>query len=108
MKTAHENKTIKKEALSLLLKNVRDTPQQATGIAPDAMVFRDGYCATFLRKSVKSKQVKDAQVRDLVQKEQSQEKITSSKFRQETQILVEDTVLLRNLQITEDIQTTLK
>ena len=30
MKIAHENKTSKREALSTLLKNVRDTPQQAT------------------------------------------------------------------------------
>ena len=42
MKIAHENKTIKKEALSLLLKNVRDTTQQATG----AMMLRDRHRAT--------------------------------------------------------------
>ena len=89
MKIAHEDKTSKKEALSLLLKNVRDTPQQATGIAPGAMMFRDGYRATFPRKSVNSKQVKDARERDSAQKKQRQEKVNSSKFRQKIKFWLE-------------------
>ena len=43
MKIAHQNKTSKKEAFTSLLQNVRDTPQQATSLAPGAMMFRDGY-----------------------------------------------------------------
>ena len=97
MKIAHENKTSKKEALSTLLKNVRDTPQQATGLAPGAMMFRDGYRSTFPRVSATTEQVLKAQRRDKKQKEERESKINASKFRKETQINVGDIVILRNL-----------
>ena len=97
MKIAHENNTSKKDALSTLLKNVRDTPQQATGLAPGAMMFRDGYRSTFPRASASTQQILDAQMRDTKQKKERESKINASKFRKETQISVGDIVILRNL-----------
>lgn len=97
MKIAHENNTSKKEALSTFLKNVRDTPQQATGLAPGAMMFRDGYRSTFPRVSASTEQIIEAQMRDTKQKEERESKINASKFRKETQISVGDIVILRNL-----------
>ena len=97
MKIAHQNKTSKKEALTSLLQNIRDTPQQATTLAPGAMMFRDGYRTIIPRISASSQQVKEARIRDREQKKEREAKVNASKFRKENQILVGDTVLIRNL-----------
>ena len=41
MKIARHNKVPEREAPQQLLKNYRDTPHPATGIAPSAMLLRD-------------------------------------------------------------------
>lgn len=97
MKIAHHNKSSKKEALSSLLQNFRDTPQQATMLTPGAMMFRDGYRATFPRISATSKEVENAHIRDRNQKKERESKINASKFRKQNNISVGDTVFIRNL-----------
>ena len=76
MKIAHHNKSSKKEALTSLLQNFRDTPQQATMLTPGAMMFRDGYRATFPRVSATSKEVENAHIRDRNQKRNENPKST--------------------------------
>ena len=96
MKIAHHNKSSKKEALTSLLQNFRDTPQQATMLTPGAMMFRDGYRATFPRVSATSKEVENAHIRDRNQKKERESKINTSKFRKQNNISIGDTVFIRN------------
>ena len=49
--SSHEQK-LRKRDLNQLLNNYRDTPHPATGLAPAAMLFRDGKRTVFPRKFV--------------------------------------------------------
>jgi len=62
MKTARQANLPEQMALQKLLDNYRDTPHPATGIAPAAMLFRDGQRTIFPRTSSASQtQVDEAQ-----------------------------------------------
>ena len=65
MKIAHSTNTNENDSLQTLLSNYRNRPHPATGIAPAAMLFRDGQRSIFPRVTVTIEQVQDARKRDL-------------------------------------------
>ena len=98
MKIANHNQLSEKDTLQQLLNNYRDTPHPATGIPPCEMMFRDGVRNIFPRVGVTYEDVLLARDKDKILKDRRQEKINSSKYRGESQLKVDDTVLLRNFQ----------
>ena len=96
MKIAFNNHTCRDEALSQLLQNYRSTPHPATGVAPAAMLFRDGQHNIFPRVSTNEQAIENARARDNAIKLQRQQDINSSKYRKQVQLQIGDIILLRN------------
>ena len=70
MKAEFTNKEPEKKILSELLKSYSDTPHPATGVAPGAMIFRDGYQVNFPRTKLTEDEVANARLRDLQKRDQ--------------------------------------
>ena len=84
------------DSLRQLLSNHRETPHPATGVAPASRFFRDGQLNVFPRVSVSDDQVRESIQKDIDLKQNREEEINSSKFRQSSEISVGDTVMMRN------------
>ena len=87
-----------KEATTLkdMLKAYQQTPHPSTGIAPAAMLFRDGLKASFPRQSVSDQDVKKATELDIMLKEARNRDINKSKYRKSNTFKPGDKVLIRN------------
>ena len=96
MKIAHSTNTNENDSLQTLLSNYRNTPHPATGIAPAAMLFRDGPRSILPRVTATDEEVQDARKRDLHLKQQQQQKVNSGKFKIDSHFNVGDHVLIRN------------
>ena len=96
MKIAIKNHTPEKVAISNLLESYRDTPHPATGIPPNAMIFRDQQQTQFPRRALSDQEIEEARVRDRMTKTSRTEKINQSKYKQNATIKVGDQVLNRN------------
>ena len=96
MKAAHFNGKSEEEALRQALNSYKQTPHVATGIPPASMLFRDGVRSEFPRKVCTEDDITSARKRDLEQKKRKQEEVNSSKYRKQTNLLVGETVLIRN------------
>ena len=96
MKIAHATKSSEKESLNALLKNYRNTPHPATGIAPSAMLFRDGEQNVFPRQSVTDQEVATARERDLQLKKSNQAAVNHGKYKIPSLFSIGDRVLIRN------------
>ena len=71
---------------------------------PASMLFHDGMKSVFPRQHISSTQMRNARDRDRQQKLCNQEQVNSSKFRQESQMKIGDTVLVRNYKRTSKFQ----
>jgi hypothetical protein len=106
MKIAQASGMNESEALQSLLKNYRNTPHPATGVAPSAMLFRDGEQSLFPRQSASDEDIAAARARDLSQKKAHQDKVNAGKFRIPSLLNVGDRVLVRNYQKTRKFDPT--
>ena len=96
VKAACSQGNTEQKALSAALRSYRQTPHIATGIAPSAMLFRDGVKDGFPRAHVTEEQVVAARANDHKQKQKKQEQINQSKYRAESNFVVGEHVLVRN------------
>ena len=106
MKIAHATGMKESDALRSLLKNYRNTPHPATGVAPSAMLFRDGEQSLFPRQTASDKDIAAARARDLSQKKAHQDKVNAGKFRIPSHLNVGDRVLVCNYQKTRKFDPT--
>ena len=96
MKIAHATKSNEKESLNMLLKNYRNTPHPATGIAPSAMLFRDGEENIFPRHTATEDDVAAAREREFHLKKSHQSTVNDGKYRIPSHFSIGDRVLIRN------------
>jgi hypothetical protein len=106
MKAAHYNGQSEEEALHWALNSYKQTPHVATGVPPASMMFRDGIRSQFPRKALTENEIAIARKKDLEQKERKQEEVNSSKYRKQADMLVGETVLIRNPSKTSKFQPT--
>ena len=106
MKAAHYNGQSEEEALRRALNSYKQTPHIATGVPPASMLFRDGIRSEFPRKAFTENEITTARQKDLEQKERKQEEVNSSKYRKQADLLVGETVLIRNSSKTSKFQPT--
>ena len=106
MKIAHASGVNEKEAIKTLLDNYRNTPHSSTGVAPSAMLFRDGMQSIFPRQSASDREIQSARQRELEKKKSSQTKVNAGKFRIPSDFAVGDRVLVRNYQKTRKFEPT--
>ena len=69
-------------------------------------MFRDGIRSEFPRKAYTEDEITTAGQKDLEQKERKQEEVNSSKYRKQADLLVGETVLIRNSSKTSKFQPT--
>ena len=96
MKIAVKNRSPEKNAISNLLESYRDTPHPATGIPPNAMIFRDQQQTHFPRRALSDHEIEKARALDKTTKICRTERINKSKYKQESQVMIGDQVLIRN------------
>ena len=106
MKAAHYNGQSEEEALRWALDSYKQTPHVATGVPPASMMFRDGIRSQFPRKTIPENEIVVARKKDLEQKERKQEEVNSSKYRKQADMLIGETVLIRNTSKTSKFQPT--
>ena len=88
------------------MNSYKQTPHVATGVPPASMMFRDGIRSQFPRKALTENEIAIARKKDLEQKQQKQEEVNNSKFRKQADLLVGETVLIRNSSKTSKFQPT--
>ena len=81
MKIAVQNKTPEKKAVQELLENYRDTPHPATGVPPNAFLFRHQHQTKFPRRELSQNEVENAKERDEKSKSIRTENINTSKYK---------------------------
>lgn len=96
MKIGHHNGTPEKESLRNVLKNYRQTPHIATGIAPATMLFRHGQRLDFPRRHSTEDDVRKARETDQKRKTQNENRVNCSKYRKKSHFQIGDNVLIRN------------
>ena len=96
LKIANYSNVSEKDALNSLMKNYRNTPHPATGISPNHMLFNTPTSDVFPRKFVSEEDIQHAKKYDHLKKQIYEDKINSTKYIKNSNILVGDTVIIRN------------
>ena len=104
LKIAHKNKAKESQAIKELLDCYRDTPHPATGVPPNAMLFKNQPESSFPTKQLSDTDIEMARLRDKTLKEDRTCDINNRKYKQFTKIEEGDHVLLRNNKRTSKFQ----
>ena len=96
MKIGFNKKASETETLQSFLQTYRDTPHKATGVAPGAMLFRDGYRSNLPCKKLSEEEVSKARELDTQVKNQRKQQYNSSCRTKAANFQIGDQVLVRN------------
>ena len=96
MKIGAHQKRGEKATLNNFLQNYRDTPHTATGIAPGAMIFRDGYRSNFPEQRLDEEEIIKALEIDIKTKDKRKSDYNASIRTSPANFREGDHVLVRN------------
>ena len=96
MRIGNAEECSENESLQAFLTNYRDTPHPSTGIAPSAMIFRDGVRTNLPRKSLDPEEVETAREKDKKSKETRKDKFNGLRHTKASKFQVGTDVMIRN------------
>ena len=96
MKIGFNQQASETQTLQSFLQTYRDTPHPSTGVAPGAMLFRDGYRSNVPRTVLSEQEVRQARDLDTYNKDQRKQQYNASTRVKPSNFQIGDQVLVRN------------